>query len=866
MQSQHYRRSYEWTPSHEFNCGPVPCNLLPDKEISMLMHSLRMTWRDWRAGELRFLLIAIIVAVGALSSVGFFIDRVSNGLQSNANQLLGGDLVLSSDKPIGSNLRELTKDLQQAETATFVSMVMSTDLPIGQAPSKLVAVKAVSPTYPLRGQLTLDTGVVHNQTPSPGTVWVDQAVLSALNIKLGKQVKLGNGLFTLSRIIKNEPDRGSSYINFAPRVMLAMSDLVATGLVQPGSRVNYKLQLAGLPTKLNTIQALIQKQIETYQLKGISVESLSTGRPEINSTLEKAKQFLSLVSLLSAMLAALAIALAARRFMLRHMDACAMLRCLGATQAQVTMMYLMEFLVLGIFASLLGAVLGYFGHLALLFWLKSFISTALPEPTVLPALQGIVLGLLLLMGFAIPPILQLRNVPANLMLRHEIGTPKAHTLFAYVVGTAVFSVLLFWQTGNLKLAAYMLLGFFGGFVLFSFCAWLFLRAIRWMRNWFHFPAWRFAINSLQRRRVTSVVQVVSLSLGLMALLLLTVIRSDLLSAWRQSTPANAPNHFIVNILGEERDSIAAILQQRQIPAPTFYPMIRGRLITVNDVPLTAKDFEAENAKRLLEREFNLSTMKQMQSHNQIISGKWFLNDPSHRQAEASVEEGIAKTFRLKLGDKLYFDVGGQRIDVTITSIRKLYWGSMQVNFFVIIDPQSAASLPHTWITAFHLPNNHQSLMSELSGQFPNLTIIDTGAVLHQVQEMLDQVIEATEFLFLFTLASGLLVLYAALQSSQQERLREASILRTLGASKRQLGNAQWIEYSLLGSLAGILAASGAASIGYILAHQVFDFSFHPSPLLWVFGLLAGALCAVVGAWAGLRHILNQPPLLSLREQ
>lgn len=832
----------------------------------MLMQSLRMTWRDWRAGELRFLLIAIMIAVGALSSVGFFVDRVSNGLQRNASQLLGGDLVLSSDKPVDGNLRELTKNVHQAETATFVSMVMNTGSAKQQAQSKLVSVKAVSAEYPLRGQLTLDTGVVHQTIPAPGTIWVDQAVLTALKIKLGQQLKLGDALFTVSRIIKNEPDRGSSYINFAPRVMLALSDLAATDLVQPGSRVTYKLLLAGLPETINATQALIESQIEQQQLKGIHLDSLASGRPEMNSTLEKAKQFLALVSLLSAILAALAIALAARRFMLRHMNACAMLRCLGLTQTQVTVMYLIGFLVLGVIASILGVALGYLGHLALLIWLKSFISTALPMPSAVPALQGIAIGLLLLIGFAIPPILQLRNVPHNLMVRNETGTPKAHTIFAYLVGTVVFSVLLFWQTGNLKLAALMLLGFLSGFVLFSFCAWLFLRGMRFMRGWFRFPAWNFAINSLQRRSMTSVVQVVSLSLGLMALLLLTVIRSDLLLAWRQSTPDNAPNQFIVNILGEDKDSIAALLQQHQISSPTFYPMIRGRLISVNDVPITAKDFEAENAKRLLEREFNLSTMEQMQSHNQIIAGQWFENKSPNRTPEASIEEGIAKTFRLKLGDKLYFDVGGQRIDVTVSSIRKLDWGSMQVNFFVIIDPRTAADLPHTWITAFHLPDNQQSLINELSGQFPNLTIIDTGVVLHQVQEMLNQVVDATEFLFLFTLASGLLVLYAALQSSQQQRLREAGILRALGASRKQLGNAQWIEYGLLGGLAGILAASGAAIVGWVLAKQVFDFAFQPSPLFWVFGLLAGAFCAFVGGWIGLQHILNQPPLLSLREE
>jgi len=832
--------------------------------VQTCRQSFRMAQRDWRGGELRFLLIALMVAVGALSSVGFFVDRVSNGLQRNANQLLGADLVVNSDQPIGANLREPINGLQQAQTASFVSMATTNTTSPTNVQSKLVSVKAVSDGYPLRGNLTLETGVVHQQIPAPGTVWVDQAVLSALTIKLGDQLKLGDALFTVSHVIQNEPDRGSAYINFAPRVMLALSDLPATGLIQFGSRVTYRLLLSGNPAEISARQTMLETKIEHHQLKGVTLESLASGRPEMNAMLNKAKQFLALVSLLSAMLSALAIALAARRFMLRHVDACAMLRCLGLTQTQVTVMYLIEFLALGVVASLLGAVLGYVGHLALLNWLGSFITTTLPAPSVLPAFQGIAIGMLLLIGFAIPPILQLRNVPHNLMVRRETGTPQAHTIFAYLIGMVMFALLLLWQTGDAQLAAYTLLGFLSGFVLFAVCAWLFLRIMRPMRGFFHFPEWRFAINSLQRRSMASVVQVVSLSLGLMALLLLMLIRTDLLLAWQKSTPENAPNQFIVNILSDEKAPIAALFQQAELPSPTFYPMIRGRLIALNGKPVSAKNVEAESAKRLIEREFNLSTMHEMQSHNELLSGQWF--DHTQSTSEASVEEGLAKTFGLKLGDKLAFEVGGQPVEVMVTSIRKLDWGSMQVNFFVIIDPHTAANLPQTWITAFHLPTNQQALVSKLARQFPNLTIIDTGVVLRQLQKTLDQVIEATEFLFLFTLASGLLLLYAALQSSQQQRLQEAGILRALGASKSQLAKAQWIEYGLLGSMAGILASSGAALVGWLLAHQVFKFSFQPSPMLWVIGLVAGALCALIGGWIGLRHVLNQPPLLSLREE
>jgi len=823
----------------------------------MIMQSLRMTWRDWRAGELRFLLVALVIAVGALSSVGFFVDRVSNGLQRDANQLLGADLLISSDEVLADRFTGQTGQLQQAHTASFVSMAVNGD----ESESRLVAVKAVSDNYPLRGQLTLDSGKVAHEIPAPGTVWTDSSVLTALHLQMGQRLKLGDRYFTIAHLIQDEPDRGSAFMNIAPRVMLGYDDLASTNLIIPGSRVTYRLLLAGDINQIRQTQQSLQKLIDAQHIKGVGIESFESGRPEMSATLDRARQFLSLVSLLSAMLAALAIALAARRFMLRHIDACAMLRCLGMTQTQVTVLFLIEFFLLGLAASVIGAALGYLGHLGLLIWLGSFITTTLPPPSALPALQGVAIGLMLLLGFAIPPIMQLRNVPHNLMVRRVTGTPQAHTVFIYLAGLIVFGLLLVWQTGNLKLAIYTYSGFIAGFILFSLCAWLFLRFMKSMRDWFNFPAWRFAINALQRRPAASVVQIVALSLGLMALLLLTVIRSDLLSAWRSATPANAPNQFIINILPEQKGPIVDLFRLHHQPAPELYPMMRGRLIEVNHAEISAKNFEAESARRMIEREFNLSSMTALQSHNRIISGHWF----EHDQPEASVEEGIAKTLKLKLGDQLRFDVGGQQIDVTITSLRKLDWSSMQVNFFVIINPNSAVGLPQTWITAFHLDNDNAALIPDLSRNFSNLTVIDTGAIVRQLQNVLDQVVAAVQFLFLFTIACGLLVLYAALQSSQQERLQEASLLRALGASRQQLSQAQWIEYGLLGSLAGLLAASGAAVTGWILAHQVFEFAFQPSPLLWLLGIVAGALCALGGGWLGLRHILQQPPLLSLRE-
>lgn len=826
----------------------------------MILQALRMTWRDWRAGELRFLFVALALAVGALCSVGFFVDRVGNGLQRDANQLLGADLVLDADHALAATLQQQLdqfSQLQHAHTTSFISMALSAD----ESLSRLVSVRAVSALYPLRGQLTLDSGKAGQQIPAPGTVWVDRNVLVALNVQPGQRIKLGDASFTVSHLIVEEPDRGSSMLNFAPVVMLAESDLPLTHLIVPGARVSYRSLLAGDVAMVQAAQGQLQKVIDDNHLKGVRIETFESGRKEMGSTMDRARQFLSLVSLLSAMLAALAIALAARRFMLRHIDACAMMRCLGMTQNQVLGVFLFEFVVLGCCASLFGALIGYLGHLGLLIWLRNFITTDLPPAGWLPALQGVAIGLLLLIGFALPPLLQLRNVPHNLMVRRHTGAPRAHTLLTYLAGLAMFGGLLVWQTGNPKLAAYTLGGFVAGFGLFAAIAWLFLRGLRAARHLFAAPSWHFAINALQRRPAASVIQAVALSLGLMALLLLTIIRADLLSAWREATPADAPNQFIINILPDQKQAVTDLFARHHLATPTLYPMIRGRLIQVNRRDVGAGDFEQDNAKRMIEREFNLSSMTVMQAHNQITAGHWFTGSGP----EASVEEGIAKTLRLNMGDVLRFDVGGQPVDVKVTSLRKLAWSSMQVNFFVIIDPHSAADLPQTWITSFHLDPGHDDLIPDLSRNFSNLTMIDTGAVLRQVQTMLDQVAAAVQFLFLFTVSCGVLVLYAALQSSQQLRLQEVSLLRALGASKQQLSTAQWIEYGLLGSLAGLLAASGAAATGWVLAHQVFEFAFEPSPLLWLTGVAAGALCALGGGWFGLRKILDQPPLASLRE-
>ena len=839
---------------------------IPSSGYWLFVQAWRMTLRDWRAGELRFLLLALIVAVGAVSSVGFLVDRMNRALVRDASELLGADLVVRSDYPMQSVWREQAKQLglAMADTVTFPSMVTSGAG--ASADSRLAAIKAVSPSYPLRGHVSLgsqDHASFVQGNPERGTVWVDEGLLQSQSLQLGDSLQVGESEFVIAATIVTEQDRGAAFMNFAPRVMLNLEDLAATGLVQPGSRLSYRLQIAGQNTAIHQFQEFIEAEIKSKSLRGIQVESLESGRPEMRATLDRARQFLALVSMLSAMLAALAIALAARQFLQRHLDACAMLRCLGMKQNQVTQLYVMEFIFIALVGSVLGAMCGFAAHFALLYWLAPLMTTALPAAGWLPCVQAIITGLLLLLGFAIPPVLQLRNVPHNRVIRREQDAPQAFTLMGYVLALGCFLILLIWQAGEIKLGVITAGGFLLGLAVFWLFSWVLLQSLHQLRGISARPAWRFALTSLKRRPAATSMQIVALALGLMALLLLTVIREDLLTAWRQSAPPDAPNHFIINIQPEQKTVVEDALKARGIAEAQLYPMIRGRLIKIREQEITPISYDDERARRLVEREFNLSTMSELPLKNKIIAGQWF--DNKSPQLEASVEEGLAKTLGIKLGDNLRFDVAGEIVQAKVTSLRKLEWGSMRVNFFVILSPTLSEQLPQSWITAFRLPPQEQGLINQLVKNYPNLTIVDVGSLLSQIQQVINQVIAAVEFLFVFTLAAGVLVLVAAMLVSQQERLRESALLRALGATKNQLQHAQTIECLLIGSVAGFLAATGAGLTGWLLARQIFDFNWNVSPLLWIGGMGIGMLAALIGGWFSLRSVLTQAPLQTLRE-
>ena len=821
---------------------------------------LRMLMRDWRAGELRVLALALVIAVTSVTSVAFFADRVRQALVSEAHQLIGADALVVSDHPLDPAFRDeaLRRGLSVAAATGFISMSRKGD------EAQLAGIKAVSDGYPLRGKLRVaaEAGGADEEArgiPPRGAVWVDERLPAALNAKVGDRIELGESSFVIDRILTMEPDRGVTFFNIAPRLLMNVADVPATQLIQQGSRVTYTLFVSGERERVDAFEAWVRPRLA----RGETLQGLENARPEIRAALDRAQQFLGLTALLAVILAAVAIGLSTRRYTNRHLDGYAVMRCLGASQRQLVRLFAWEFVALGFLACAVGCVAGYAAQAVLGTFLADLVQAKLPQPGVVPALQGFATGLVLLLGFALPPLLQLRNVPALRVLRRDVGGPQQRTVVAYAAGLASLGALLLWQAGDLKLAAYVLGGFVAAFAVFGVVSYVALRGAASLSR-FGNLSWRYGLANLRRRARANTLQILSLAVGLTAILLLTFTRGDLLETWRAKTPVDAPNRFVLNIQPDQRDAVAAFLRDNGLPAANIYPMVRGRLMAVNGRAVTAEQFEEPRSKRLVEREFNLSYLERLPGHNQVSAGRWF--DAKDLQAGAlSVEEGIAKTLGVKVGDVLTWQVAGRSFEAPITSLRKLDWDSMQVNFFVITTPALLRDFPASFITSFHVDRARGQALNRMTQAFPNLTVVDMSAILRQALTVMEQVIRAVQFVFLFALVAGVLVLYAALMATQDERTHEAAVMRALGASRAQVAAAQRAEYLAMGLVAGLLAAAGATGIGFVLSWKVFQFDYHMNPWVWVAGPLAGLVCVGLNAWLGARRALSHPPILALRE-
>ena len=828
----------------------------------------RMLARDARAGELRVLAAALAVAVASVTSVGFFADRVGGALVRDAHQLLGADLVLVSDHAWNPAIgREIAaRGLARAEALNFISMAQAGSGAASR--SQLAGVKAVTENYPLRGRLRSAPALnapdaPASAAPERGTVWLEERLVAALDAPVGSKIRLGGSELTVAAVLTLEPERGANFFNIAPRLLMNLDDVPATGLVQTGSRVWYYLYAAGDAAAVRDLEAWAKDRLE----RGQRIDDLASGRPEVRASIERAQRFLGLTALLAAVLAGVAIALATRRFVERHLDACAVMRCLGATQARLVALYGGEFLLLGLAACAAGCALGFAAQAALASALADLLRADLPAPGILPALQGFLVGLVLLLGFSLPPLVQLKNVPALRVMRREAGAAKRNTLAAYVLGLSALAALLVWQAGDVRLGSYVVGGFAGAVLAFAALSWLALRALasRFVAQAIgaRSAALRYGLANLRRHLRGNSIQVASLALALTALLLLGFTRNDLVDAWRRAAPPDAPNRFVIGIQPDQLAEVERFFGARGIAVPEFYPMVRGRISSINGKPVNDADYPEEHARRMIEREFNLSYADQPPSYNVISTGRWWTGRGA--TGELSVEEGIAQTLGWKLGDELAFTVGGESFRGRITSLRRLRWDSMKVNFFVIAPPALLAGMPTSFISAFRIAPRDEAAMNELARRFPNLTLVDIGAALHEAQRVIDQLISAVQFVFLFALGAGLLVLYSALVATEDERRREAALMRVCGASRAQIAGSQRVEFLAMGAIAGVLAAAGAAAIGQLLARRVFELDLPPSAMLLVAGPAAGLALLALNAWLSARKVLSTAPALVLRE-
>lgn len=816
------------------------------------MKLLFQHWQQrWRMPELRLLLLALVVSVTVVTSVGFFASRVENAMQAQARQLLGGDLVLTAARPLDKAYVQQAQalGLETAETVSFPSMAS-----IGEK-LQLTQLKAVSSAYPLRGDLktaaapdaaeVLSTGSV----PAKGEIWAEARLFAELGVQPGATVTLGRSTFTLTRVVTQEPDRSSNLFQLAPVVLMNLEDLPATQLLSPASRARFNQLFAGELKLIKQLQQDLEPQLKPTE----RVRTLDEDLASVQQTLQRSGRFLGLAALLSVVLAGAAVVLTSASLMRRELPAVAVLKAMGMSRRQVLVDYAFSLLLTALLAAAIGVTLGLLLQFGLAEWLSRFVGKELPAPSAMPALSGLLTAVVLLLGFALPPLLRLVNTSPMQILQGALqGTQQSTWLVVVCLVSAVFG-LLWLQARDVLLAGLLLVGLIVGIGLFAALAGAGLRLVQNVgkrAGW----GWLPALGRSKR----AVLLVVVFATGLFALLLLTTVRTDLLDRWEQTLPADAPDHFLINIQPAEAEPLQRFLNERGVKT-NLYPMIRGRLVEINGKPVKAEDYQEQRAQRLLEREFNLSSFATFPASNALLEGEWF----DGKRGGLSIEQGIGETLSFGMGDKLTFDIAGQRLSDTVTSVREVRWDSMQPNFFVIAAPGSVDTLPQTLITSVHL-GEQKPLVTALIRQFPSVTAIDVGAIVNEVRSLVGQVSLAVQGIFVFTLIAGVVVLVAALQSQKAERRRELAILKSLGAGRALLQRRIWGEFLLLGALAGALAGLLALTAGNVLAYSLFDLDMRLNLLPLLIGTVLGSLLVGVAGYWNLRGLLAVLPLSLLK--
>ncbi|MGH8138647.1 MAG: ABC transporter permease [Steroidobacteraceae bacterium] len=817
--------------------------------------------REWRSGELGVLLLALTIAVAALTGVGFLVSRISTAVALQASEVLAADIRLGSPQPIGAGYFEEARrrGLMTASSTALLSVVFNGER------SQLTNLRAVTSGYPLRGRVLIADepfvpGRLAQGIPAPGEIWPDSRLLAAIDAHVGSRIAIGAATFRVGHVLISRPDQGGTFAELAPTLLMNQADLPATQLIQPGSRVSYRALFAGQRDRIDTFKAWLT----AHKKGGERVHDITDASPQIKNAVERAGRFLSLASLVSVLLCAIAVAMSARRFVHRHLDTVALLKTLGATRAFTLSVNVLQLLVVAGIAAALGCGVGFLAQEWLLHTLHGLLVVELPPASLLPVAIGFMTAIAVMIGFALPPLLQLSRVPALRVLRRDVGPPPPLILLAFGPAVAVVVFLVYWVVRDWRL----FLGFTGGlagFLLVLGVAGSLLVLLAGRLRGRVGVAWRFGVANLSRRRTDSLVQLVAFGTGIMVLLLLAIVRDDLNSDWRRTLPANLPNYFFINIPPAERDSFIQFLNARGAKTARVLPMIRGRLTSIKGRSVEDMRFSGEEGENFATREQNLTWASEPGADNRIVAGRWW-TAADFGKPLVSLATEFQDSLGVNVGDRLTFDIAGESFEVRVASIRKVKWDSFQPNFFVVFAPGVLDKMAGTYITSANLKPGDARSLAQLARRFPSVSIFDIDDLLQQVRSVLNKAVLAVQSVFVFTLFAGLTVLLAAVQSSREERRYESAMLRTLGARRATVLQGVLAEFATLGLLSGLLAAAGASIAAYFIDTRVLQLTYTFDWRICIEGLLGGALLVAATGWLATRSVVNQPPLQTLRAE
>ncbi|MCO7635816.1 FtsX-like permease family protein [Pseudomonas sp. S 311-6] len=825
--------------------------------MNILPLAFRTVRREWRLAELRTLALALVLSIVALGVVATLALRVEHSIAASSAELVGGDGGINAPSPIPAEYEIQAREmaLATAHAVRFPSMAFA------QEQAQLLNLAAVSPEWPLRGEITLRDADGRQHTapaPQPGEIYLDARALAALGVDIGATVQIGDANLRIAGELLRQPDGGNVFA-LAPTALAPLADIERAGLLGPGSRARYSLLLAGAPGAVQDWKQWAASQALPDNARLIELED---AQQNLGGAFERANAFLRLCALLAALLAGVAIALASQRYAQRKTDEVALLRALGAPRADVLKLLAGTLAALALPAALLGIALTQ--GLSALAWQVAgkLFSGALPTvQPVLPSLAAAAMGLAILAGFALPPLARLADVPPAAVFRRSVAPRVRRFDLFYLLPLATALGLIWMQAGSARLAIILAISLAVVALVAAILALLALWLARRVAADIH-PALRLGLASLARRRFTSAVQAVALSLGLCALLILAVAAPALLQEWRSELPDETPNWFALNVLEEQVPDYRAALEQASASQVAMLPLAVGKLTAINGEPAESFYQTPEQRERAAEQ-LRFSWSATLPSANRLVAGAW--QAPEAGAAGLSVEKGWMERFGLKLGDSLTLESGGRSVTATIDSVREVDWSSFRVNFFLLLDPAHADGMPHTWIASYYLPPAQNNHLADMARQFPNVSMLDVNDLLERVRSIIERVSSAVSWVLSFSLLAGALVLAAALAASAQQRRHEAALLRTLGAQRRQLRLAALCEFLVLGLIAALTATMGAAGAGSWLGQSVFRMAAVPLPWAQLAGtaLLAALVITLLGL-AGTRRILNTPPMALLR--